>query len=204
MGTRNPDDKGEGPFYNNIFVQDMVKKFEAQPKPDGDCFTRVAKAAGAGLFMGAFYNIVAVPWYPDPVDHFPKNTIRFRDNWKHFRSGFSRPMAAMASVGMAFSGVECLFESIRDPEGKAGHWNTAAGGFAAGMVMGAMKRRLDYSLVAGLGMGLLMGSFQYGGIHYCNDPHQLAMKVGGKWPKTYVESKELAALKEKYPEYKDL
>jgi len=41
-------------------------------------------------------------------------------------------------------------------------------------------------------------------MHYISDPHQMAMKVGGKWPKQYNESKELSALKEKFPEFKDL
>jgi hypothetical protein len=49
-----------------------------------------------------------------------------------------------------------------------------------------------------------MGMLTYNGIAYVSDPHQMAMKVGGKWPKIHQESKELAALKEKYPEYADL
>ena len=141
---------------------------------------------------------------PDPVDHLPKKTTVFRDNWKHFRSGFARPMAAFSTTMMAFSGVECLFETLRDPERKARHWNAAAGGFASGIVMGSLTRRLDTSLVLGGVMAMIMGSFTYSGIHYVNDPHQMAMKVGGKWPRQYQESKELAALKEKYPEYADL
>jgi Tim17/Tim22/Tim23/Pmp24 family len=127
-----------------------------------------------------------------------------RDNWKFFRSGFSRPMAAFASVGMAYAGVECLFESVRDPEGTSKHWNSAAGGFAAGMVMGAMTKRIDVALVSGLGNSLLMFGVQFHGLHYVTDPHQMAMKIAGKWPTQWKESNELAALKEKYPEFKDL
>ena len=107
-------------------------------------------------------------------------------------------------LGMAYAGVECLFESVRDPEAKAKHWNAAAGGFAAGMVMGALTKRMDISLVSGLGNGIMMGAVQYAGFGYVSDPHQMAMKVGGKWPTHYRESPELAALKDKYPEYKDL
>lgn len=204
MGSRNPDDAGEGPFYNNPYVQSVVKMYEPIPMPDGDCMTRITKAVGMGLVVGGLYNLIAVPWQPDPVDHFPKGVTKFRDNWKFFRSGFARPMAAFSAVGAAFSGVECLFESMRDPEGKAKHWNSAAGGFAAGVVMGSWFRRVDYALVAGGFNAMLMGSVSFSQMHYANDRHQAAMKVGGKWPKQYVESKELTALKEKYPEFKDL
>jgi hypothetical protein len=105
---------------------------------------------------------------------------------------------------MAFSGVECLFECVRDPERKARHWNAAAGGFASGMVMGSLTKRFDYAICMGIVNAMIMGSFTFSGLHYVNDPHQMAMKVGGKWPKQYQESPELAALKEKYPEFADL
>ena len=206
MGERLPSDgDGPGPFYNNPFLGPVVKSFQPLPTPtQGGCLERTATAAGMGLVFGAWYNLVAVPWQPDPVDHFPKGVVRFRDNWKFFRSGFARPMAAFASIGMAFGSVECLFETIRDPEGTSQHWNTAAGGFAAGMVMGAMTKRLDVSLVAGMANAILMGSIQFHGLHYVANPHQMAMKVGGKWPTQWKESPELAGLKEKYPEWKDL
>jgi Tim17/Tim22/Tim23/Pmp24 family len=205
MGERLPSDgDGEGPFYNNPFLTPVVEAFQPLPVPTGGCAERVTKAATMGLVFGGWYNLVAVPWQPDPVDHFPKGVVRFRDNWKFFRSGFARPMAAFASVGMAYAGVECLMESVRDPEGTSKHWNAAAGGFAAGMVMGAMTKRIDVSLVAGLGSSMLMGGVQFSGLHYVSNPYAMAMKVGGKWPTQWKESPELAALKEKYPEWKDL
>ena len=204
MGSREPTDKGEGPFYNNPLLEPVVKVFSKLPAPDGDCLGRVTKAAGMGLGAGFIYNMVAVPWQPDPVEHFHKGVVKFRDNWRFFRSGFVRPMAVFSVVGMTFAGVECLMESVRDPEGKARHWNAAAGGFASGMVMGATTKRLDIALVAGGAMGIFMGALQFNGMHYISDPHQMAMKVGGKWPIKHQESKELTALKEKYPEYKDL
>lgn len=204
MGSREPSDKGEGPFYNNPIVQEIVQTFEKLPDPDGDCLTRTAKAAGMGLGAGILYNLAAVPWSPDPVDFFPKGVVKFRDNWRFFRSGFARPMAIMSVVAMSFAGVECLVESMRDPEKESRHWNAAAGGFASGMVMGATQRRLDIMFVTGAGMGIFMGALQYNGMHYISDPHQMAMKAAGKWPLRHMESKELAALKEKYPDYKDL
>lgn len=204
MGSREPSDEGTGPFYNNPLLEPVVKTFTKLPPPDGDCLSRITKATGLGLGMGVFYNLVAVPWRPDPVDHFHKGVVKFRDNWKFFRGGFVRPMAVFSLVGMAFAGTECIVESIRDPEGKSRHWNTAAGGVAAGMVMGATTKRLDIALVTGGVMGIFMGALQFNGMHYISDPHQMAMKVGGKWPVNHQESKELAALKEKYPAYKDL
>lgn len=204
MGSREPSDKGEGPFYNDPMLEPVVKLYKGIPDVEGGCMERVTKAAGMGLGMGIMYNLIAVPWNPDPVEHFHKGVVKFRDNWKFFRSGFSRPMAFFSCVAIAFSGVECLMESIRDPEGKAKHWNAAAGGFAAGMVMGSTQKRLDMALVAGGATGILMGALQFNGMKYTSDPYQAAMKVGGKWPKQWQESKELKALKEKYPECSDL
>lgn len=204
MGTRLPSDKGEGPFYNNPLLEPVVKMYQPLPPMSGGCMERVAKAAAMGLGFGIMYNVVAVPWSPDPVEYLPKGVTRFRNNWNFFRSGFARPMAYFSTVGMAFSGVECLFESIRDPEGTSKHWNAAAGGFAAGMVMGSMRKRLDVSLVTGLATGIFMGSLTFQGMSILTDPHQAAMKVGGKWPRQWQESPELQGLKEKYPEFADL
>jgi len=204
MGSREPTDEGEGPFYNNPLLEPVVKAFTKLPDPSGGCLERITKAGGMGLGMGFFYNLVAVPWHPDPVDFFPKGVMKLRDNWKFFRSGFVRPMAVFASVGIAFAGVECIMENARDPERKSKHWNAAAGGFASGMVIGSTTKRMDVALVAGGACGIVMGALQFNGMHYISDPHQMAMKVGGKWPKQYNESKELSALKEKFPEFKDL
>jgi len=203
-GSTNGGRPTSEPNYSDPLVRHTVKQFEAFPAPSGDCIGRIAVAAGMGLGFGAFYNLVAVPWQPDPVEHLPKGAIKFRDNWKFFRGGFVRPMALFSVIGMTFSGVECLMEGVRDPESKSRHWNTAAGGFASGMVMGATTKRLDIALVAGAATGIFMGCVAYNGMSYTSDPYQMAMKVGGKWPVQYRESSELAALKEKYPDYKDL
>ena len=204
MGSREPSDKGEGPFYNNFLVELVLEKYQKLPPPEGDCLTRVGKAAAMGLGAGFVYNVVAVPWHPDPVDHFPKGVVRMRDNWKYFRSGFTRPMAIFSLVFMAFAGGECICESIRDPERLAPHWNAAAGGVASGLVMGATTKRIDIACVTAGALGIFMGCLGYNGMTYISDPHQAAMKVGGKWPLRHQESKELAALKEKYPQFKDL
>lgn len=201
--NRKPDDP-DGPFYNNPLLEPVVKSFKAIPQPDGGCLERVAKAAGMGLAMGVFYNLVAVPWNPDPYEFFPKGTVKMRDNWQFFRQGFSRPMTAFSIVAMTFSGVECLMEGIRDHERQSEHWNAAMGGFASGVTMGAMTRRLDIALVTGGAVGIFMGMLTYNGLTFVSDPYQMAMKVGGKWPKHFKESPELAALKEKYPECSDL
>ncbi|CAB9520591.1 expressed unknown protein [Seminavis robusta] len=203
--SRDPKDEGIGPFYNNPLLGPVVKSFTALPDvAGGGCMERVGTAAAMGLTFGIFYNLVSVPWQPDPVEYFPKGVIKMRDNWAFFRSGFARPMAAFSTVAMTYAGVECMMESLRDPEQTSPHWNSAGGGFAAGMVMGAMTKSFPVALVAGFVNGAFMGGLSFNGLHYISNPHQMAMKVGGKWPTQFRESKELAALKEKYPEYKDL
>lgn len=140
-------------------------------------------------------------WYPDPIV-----TVRGRDvvEFTSIRSAarsVGRPALWFALVGSTFSAVDCFAETARN---KQDSWNAVLGGMAAGLVMGSITRRVDYMTVTSLAMGLVMGGLDYSGPDTTAKPMEAVQKMHDVLPKTHVESNDLAALKQKYPQYKHL
>jgi hypothetical protein len=96
-----------------------------------------------------------------------------------------------------------LAESLRE---KKDPWNAAIGGFASGLVCGAITKRADFMVSTAFGLGLFMFALDYGGpsVVHESSQHDLRNKMYGVLPKAHKESDALAALKEKYPECKEL
>lgn len=104
-------------------------------------------------------------------------------------------------VGATFSAVDCFAQVARN---KKDSWNAVLGGMAAGLVMGSITKRVDYMTVTSLAMGIVMGALDYSGPHTTAKPMEVKEKMHGVMPETHKESDDLASLKTKYPQYKNL
>ena len=108
----------------------------------------------------------------------------------------------MALAGATFSAVECAAETIRESDDS---WNSMFGGMAAGAVIGARTKRFDVMTSTAFATGLAMLAFDYTGpmVGQDNMKGEMHKRMYGVLPNKHVESPELAALKEKYPKFKD-
>ena len=155
----------------------------------------------AGVAAGTFYGACTLAWYPDSlVSYRGREIVEFTSARTVARS-LLRPAVWFAVVGATFSAVECMAQSARN---KDDSWNATIGGMATGLVMGSIFKRFDYMTCSALGMGLLMGVLDYSGPNTSAKPQEAYEKLYGVMPKTFKESEDLEALKEKYPKYKDL
>ena len=144
-------------------------------------------------------------WYPDPYRFDVKNTVtNYALDARYIMRGLRGPVMWASVVCGTFSLVECTVEQLRD-EAKESTWvNSSIAGAAAGMVMGSMTRRLDIVATSALGLGLMMGMVEYNGQTYVSDEEHATTKWDTRLPAKSEESETLKALKEKYPEFKDL
>jgi hypothetical protein len=114
-----------------------------------------------------------------------------------------RPAVYFSAIGITFAAVESFLEEMtdhpKDPK------NTAAAGFAAGIVMGGwFTRRFDIASMTGLGVGLVMAALEVNGPKMISDPDtEKARNNPEKVTIKFEETEDLAALKEKYPRYKN-
>ena len=155
----------------------------------------------AGGAAGTFYGAAVLAWYPDPIVVVRgREVVEFTTFRTAARSVF-RPALWFAIVGSTFSAVDCFAETARN---KRDSWNAVFGGMAAGLVMGSVTKRIDYMTVTSLAMGLVMGAVDYSGPDTTAKPMEVKKKMHDVLPQTHQESQDLAALKEKYPKYKNL
>lgn len=84
-------------------------------------------------------------------------------------------------------------------------WNTLVAGMAGGAVIGMTNGRPQVIAATAIGMGLLMTAVDLTGPKTVYDEKMLdETKRMGILPKQHEESAALAALKEKFPQHKDL
>jgi hypothetical protein len=188
------------------------KRTDRPHQVEGPCLTRTFNAAMTGALAGTFTGACQLGWYPDAVTSTAaagkSSQARFlgsSDSRAILRS-LGRPAFWMASAGAAFASVECLAESFIGD----GHTHTpvhsAYGGFAAGAVLGSMTKRMDIMTTAGMAMGLLMYALDYSGPDtvWAGNKKELDNRMYGVLPMQHKESEALSALKEKYPQHKNL
>ena len=161
-----------------------------------------------GAAAGTFFASCQLAWYPDPV------TSTHGGSAKRFAASVAsdsraiartiiRPTFWMAAASAAFASAECLAEAARN---KKDPWNASIGGIAAGLVIGATTKRADIMTSTACGLGLFMFALEFTGESTIHETSKVEMKnrMYGVLPKVHEESEALAALKEKYPECKDL
>jgi hypothetical protein len=114
-----------------------------------------------------------------------------------------QPAVFIGVVTTAYTLAECTFEGNR---GKKDPLNAVYGGMVAGFLMGGLaQRRFDMATACAIGTGLAMGCADlFGpGMSWAR-AHGTEPDCPPVRPKTFVESPELSALKDKYPKFKDL
>ena len=98
--------------------------------------------------------------------------------------------------------TECIMEMLRNEKKDA--WNSLAAGMAGGAVVGLTNGRPQIVAATSIGMGLFMAAVDMSGATTVHDEKMLAIKRNTFLPEVHVESNALAALKEKFPQHKDL
>jgi hypothetical protein len=114
-----------------------------------------------------------------------------------------RPAVYFSAIGITFAAVESFLEEMTGHPKDAK--NTAAAGFAAGVVMGGwFTRRFDIASMTGLGVSLVMAALEVNGPRMISDPDtELARNKPEKVTLNFQETEDLTGLKEKYPRYKN-
>lgn len=158
-----------------------------------------------GVGAGIAYGVFQWAYYPDKFAFAHKNTITVGPSrgFAYLNSTMFRPAVYFSAIGITYSTVEHLMTDIfsgghRQPR------DSAAAGFAAGIVMGGfLSRRFGTSIMTALGTSIVMGCLEMNGPTVMNDPvTENARNRPATVQTKYQESEDLAALKEKYPAYK--
>jgi hypothetical protein len=159
-----------------------------------------AEGAAMGIVIG--YGLLT--WYPDPYRYTAKGVeVPKALDWRYVLRNLKAPVGYGAVTCGVYSGVECLFEGLRNQDPYTNptstYVNSAWGGAAAGIVLGSMSRRIDVMSVSALGVGLLMGMLEF------NAHYKVSKQVS---PETTIVQAttpvSVNTLKQKYPEYKSL
>lgn len=102
-----------------------------------------------------------------------------------------------------FTAVECAMEGARNETQDA--WNSLVAGMTGGAVIGMTTGSPQIVGATAIGVGLFMAAVDISGPKTVTDEHLLdGHKRMGMLPKQHVESDALAALKEKFPQHKNL
>jgi hypothetical protein len=156
------------------------------------------------VLFGTVYGVTDLSWNPDyyaittvqrggkAVQILSPNQISIIVN------ACKGPAIWFALSGISFSGVDCFLESTRM---KKDSWNAVGGGMAAGFVMASMHRRLDYMIATSMFCGLCMGVVDFCGNNVFSDWERMDYIRDDSRRESFVESKEMKDLKEKYKKY---
>ena len=151
-----------------------------------------------GLGAGFLAGTAILSWYPDPFAFDAKGkqlpqTLGFR----YYINGLRSPVMWSTLICGVYTGVECVFENLRD-EDKTSTWvNSVFAGAATGVVMGSITKRFDIMATTALGIGTLMGMIEYNG--------QTVVSMKPRLPSLAKDATSpVDQLKERYPEYKDI
>lgn len=169
----------------------------------GPGVTRTLYSSGIGAFAGTFYGACLLAWYPDPVVTAGRTGgLSGRTDFRAVGRMILRPAMWFSLTAGVFTGVECLMEAARnevqDP------WNSLVAGLAGGAVIGATTGSPQIMGATAIGTGLFMAAMDMTGPTTVMYEDLLKAKRLGLMPKQFKESDDLAALKEKFPQHKDL
>merc|ERR1711862_744311 len=105
-------------------------------------------------------------------------------------------------MGGVFTAAECAMEAARNE--KQDPWNTLVAGMAGGAVVGATTGRPQIVPATALGTGIFMAAMDLTGPTTVYNEEEMEYKRTAILPETHVESKTLTALKETFPQHKNL
>lgn len=115
---------------------------------NSDAFLRIRLAAPAGLSQSWQPWIIWDPWARKRWDHRVGPLL----NWF-----LLFPLAAMAGV---FAATDSAVANVRETKDA---WNSVAAGCASGIVAGGFQRNAQTMVFGCLGMGAMMGAFDFSG-----------------------------------------
>ncbi|KAL7548330.1 hypothetical protein ACHAWF_011616 [Thalassiosira exigua] len=189
---------GGGDIYSDGVFNDPKHKIS------GPGLTRFVHSAGVGACAGTFYGACVASWYPDPIVTPGKyGGIPGKTDFRAVGRTVLRPAMWFSLTAGTFTGVECAMEAARNETQDV--WNTMVAGMAGGAVMGMTNGRPQVVAATAIGMGLTMALVELSGPTTVFDEEALdGHKRMGLLPKQHVESDALRALKEKFPQHKDL
>ena len=101
-----------------------------------------------------------------------------------------------------YTAVECAMEAARNET--QDYFNSLIAGMAGGAVIGLTNGRPQVVAATAIGMGIFMMAVDFSGSKTVWNEKELDHKITDVLPKQHVESEALAALKEKFPQHKDL
>lgn len=158
---------------------------------------------GIGAFVGTFYGTCAAAWYPDPIQSTGKfGGIPGRTDFRAVARTIMRPAMWFALTAGTFTAVECAMEAARNET--QDYLNSLVAGMAGGAVIGMTNGRPQVVAATAIGMGILMTALELSGPTTVWNESELDHKRNDCLPKQHVESDALTALKEKFPQHKNL
>lgn len=158
-----------------------------------------------GFPFGMFCGIAMLGWSPDMLTMTKKGPILTLPTTAYLMRTTFIPALYMGTVGSTYLGIKALSYTIRE---KKDQWNAIYAGFATGLVMGSVMKRVDRAFMTGLGVSFVAGVGDYykrnAGSLFSWDKEDALQRHWGVRPYQYRESEELKALKEKYPQHRNL
>mmetsp|Transcript_8024 Transcript_8024/g.14060 ORF Transcript_8024/g.14060 Transcript_8024/m.14060 type:complete len:189 (-) Transcript_8024:187-753(-) len=169
----------------------------------GPGLTRTLYSTGIGAAAGTFYGTCLAAWYPDPIQTTGKfGGIPGRTDFRAVGRTILRPAMWFSLTAGTFTAVECAMEAARNDTQDT--WNSIAAGMAGGAIIGMTTGSPQIVGATAIGMGVLMAAVDMSGAKTVRDEPMLEHKRMGILPKQHVESDAVKALKEQFPQHKDL
>eukprot|EP00585_Thalassiosira_rotula_P006165 CAMPEP_0196143284 /NCGR_PEP_ID=MMETSP0910-20130528/13048_1 /TAXON_ID=49265 /ORGANISM="Thalassiosira rotula, Strain GSO102" /LENGTH=188 /DNA_ID=CAMNT_0041404721 /DNA_START=78 /DNA_END=644 /DNA_ORIENTATION=- len=176
---------------------------DPKEKISGPGLERTIYSAGTGALAGTFYGACVAAWYPDPVQSTGKyGAIPGRTDIRALGRTILRPAMWFSLTAGTFTAVECAMEAARNETQDP--WNSLVAGMAGGAVIGMTTGRPQIMGAAAIGMGALMTAVDMSGPKTVMYEDELEYKRKGLLPKQHKESDAVAALKEQFPQHKNL
>ncbi|KAL7525243.1 hypothetical protein ACHAXR_000917, partial [Thalassiosira sp. AJA248-18] len=158
---------------------------------------------GIGAFAGTFFGTCQAAWYPDPITTTGKyGGIPGRTDFRAVGRTILRPAMWFSLTAGTYTAVECAMEAARNETQDI--WNSIVAGMAGGAVVGMTTGRPQIMAATAIGFGAFMAAVDMSGPTTVRDEALLEHKRMGILPKKHEESEALAALKEKFPQHKEL
>lgn len=162
------------------------------------------QSKGIGAGAGTFYGTCLAAWYPDPITTAGKyGGIPGKTDFRAVGRTILRPAMWFSLTAGTYTAVECAMEASRNETQDV--WNSLVAGMAGGAVIGMTSGRAQVVAATAIGMGLALAAVDLSGPKTVWDEELLdGHKRQGLLPKKHVESEALAALKEEFPQHKNL
>eukprot|EP00527_Entomoneis_sp_CCMP2396_P000342 CAMPEP_0198143360 /NCGR_PEP_ID=MMETSP1443-20131203/6748_1 /TAXON_ID=186043 /ORGANISM="Entomoneis sp., Strain CCMP2396" /LENGTH=201 /DNA_ID=CAMNT_0043806585 /DNA_START=76 /DNA_END=681 /DNA_ORIENTATION=+ len=167
-----------------------------------DCPTRMIIGAIGGTIVGTLFGLAQSAWYPpEQIERYAKATADGLNRMNATpMAPLKRPVVYCTAVMATYKGAECLAEYVRDTGRETPWWNSAAGGAASGLLLGAMLKRFDVAATACLTLGLTTLGFKLGDA-YRTDRRSANPSI---FKDDFTASVTEKTLKKQYPELKDM